>query len=129
MAAPQVTPYLYYSDATEALAFLVEAFGFAEIEAFRDEDGHVLHAQVSTGDGVVLLGPGMAEFGTQPVAGEAGVSSRTFVQVDDPDGHCERARAAGATILVEPGDFGPNHIYITSDVGGQQWIFARPLGG
>ncbi|MGZ8733769.1 MAG: VOC family protein [Acidimicrobiia bacterium] len=125
--APQVLPYLYYPDAALALGFLVEAFGFAEIEAFRDADGRVWTAQMSTGDGVVLIGPGMAEFGTRPVAEPAWATSRTFVYVDDVDAHCERARAAGATIISDLADHGPNRIYIAGDCGGQQWIFATPV--
>jgi uncharacterized glyoxalase superfamily protein PhnB len=78
--SPQVLPYLYYPDAAQALAFLIEAFGFREI-----------------------------------------------VYVDDVDSHCERARAGGATVVAEPADHGPNRIYIASDCGGQQWIFATPL--
>ena len=62
--APQVLPYLYYPDATQALAFLIEVFGFTEITALRGADGTVLSAQVSTGDAVVLLGPAMADFGS-----------------------------------------------------------------
>jgi hypothetical protein len=49
------------------------------------------------------------------------------VYVDEIDDHCERARAAGAVIATEPGDHGPNCIYVSTDCGGQQWIFARPL--
>jgi uncharacterized glyoxalase superfamily protein PhnB len=120
-------PYLYYPDAAKALDFLVEAFGFTELEAFRDGEGTVFHAQLSTGEGVVLIGPAIADFGTRSIDDPAWATSRTFVYVDDPDAHCERARRAGATIVTEPGDLGPNRIYIASDPGGQQWIFARPL--
>ena len=68
---PQVLPYLYYPDARAALAFLVDVFGFTELDAVRDENGIVWSAQVSTGDGVVLVGPGMEEFGTRPVTDRA----------------------------------------------------------
>ena len=122
--SPQVLPYLYYRDATEALDFLVEAFGFTEIESLRDDQGTVWSAQVSTGDGVVLIGPGMTEFGTRAVADPGWATSRTFVYVDDVDEHYERARAAGVRIIAEPADHGPNRIYIASDCGDQQWIFA-----
>jgi uncharacterized glyoxalase superfamily protein PhnB len=125
--APQVLPYLYYPDAARALAFLIDAFGFTEIEAARDDEGNVWTAQLSTGDGVVLMGPEMASFGTRSVADPAWATSRTFVYVDDVDGHYERACAAGATIITHPVDHGPNRIYIASDCGGQQWIFATPL--
>ena len=54
-------PYLYYPDAARALSFLVEVFGFTEIEALRDDGGSVWSAQLSTGDAVVLIGPEMAE--------------------------------------------------------------------
>ena len=125
--APQVLPYLYYPDAARALAFLVDAFGFVEIEAVRDDEGDVWTAQLSTGDGVVLMGPEMAEFGTRAVADPAYATARTFVYVDDVDHHCERARAAGATIISELADHGPNRLYVAGDCGGQQWIFATPL--
>jgi len=122
-----VLPYLYYPDASRALAFLVDAFGFTEIEALRDSDGKVWTAQLSTGDGVVLMGPEMAEYGTRSVADPAWATSRTFVYVDDVDAHYERARSAGARIISELADHGPNRIYVAGDCGGQQWIFATPI--
>jgi uncharacterized glyoxalase superfamily protein PhnB len=126
--SPQVMPYLYYPDATAALDFLMEAFGFEEIYAFRDGDGNVLTAQLSTGDGAVMVGPAMEEFGSRAVDDPTQATMRTFVYVDDVDGHCARARAAGALITTEPAEHGPNRIYIATDCGGQQWIFARPVG-
>jgi len=125
--APQVLPYLYYPDAARALAFLVDAFGFTELEALRDDEGRVWSTQVSTGDGVVLIGPEMTEFGTRSVTDSAWATSRTFVYVHDLDVHYEHARASGATIITGPADHGPNRIYIAGDCGGQQWIFASPL--
>jgi uncharacterized glyoxalase superfamily protein PhnB len=127
VGAPKVLPYLYYPDASAALAFLVDMFGFSELETFRDEQGTVWSAQVSTGDGVVLIGPGMDEFGTRPVSDPGWACSRTFVYVNDVDEHHQQARTAGATIVTELADHGPNRIYIASDCGGQQWIFATPL--
>ena len=121
-------PYLYYSNAAQALAFLINAFGFAEIQAIRDDVGNVWTAQLSTGDGVVLIGPEMTSFGTRSVADPAWATSRTFVYVDDVDGHCERARSVGAKIITGPADHGPNRLYVAADCGGQQWIFATPLG-
>jgi uncharacterized glyoxalase superfamily protein PhnB len=126
--APQVLPYVYYADAARALTFLVEAFGFSEIEALRDDEGNVWSAQLSTGDGVVLMGPGMPEFGTRGVDDPAEATSRVFVYVDDVDAHYEQACAASAEIITDLADHGPNRIYIARDCGDQQWIFATPLG-
>jgi uncharacterized glyoxalase superfamily protein PhnB len=125
--APQVLPYLYYPDARVALEFLIAAFGFTEIHAFRDADGTVWHAQLSTGDGVVMIGPGLADFGTCAPAVDSLATSRTFVYVDDVDAHFQCAVQAGATVITEPSDQGPNRVHIVSDCGGHQWIFATPL--
>ena len=127
--SPQIIPYLYYEDATNAFDFLVDAFGFEVKSAFRDDKGEVLTAQLRTGDGVVMIGPGMDGFGTRGVQDPEWASTRMFVYVDDVDTHFERARAAGARIVSEPAaHFSDNRIYIASDCGGQQWIFAEPTG-
>ena len=75
----------------------------------------------------MLIGPELAAFGTRSVADPRWATSRTFVYVDDVEDHCEHARAAGATIITELSDHGPSRIYLASDCGGQQWIFATPL--
>lgn len=47
-----------------------------------------------------------------------------YVAVEDPDGHCRRARAAGAEILAEPydTDYGSRD-YTARDPEGNQWHF------
>lgn len=125
--APQVLPYLYYPDARVALEFLVDAFGFTEVHALRDDDGTVWHADLSTGDGMVMIGPGMAAFGTTPVTDDRSASARTFVYVDDVDEHFRRARDAGARVVEEPADQGPNRVCCVADCGGHQWLFGTPL--
>jgi uncharacterized glyoxalase superfamily protein PhnB len=123
---PDVVPYLYYPDATEALDFLVRAFGFEEHQATRDEDGVVWTAQLRVGGGLVMIGPGMAEFGTQAISEPGRATCRIHVLVDHLESHCERARAAGAVIHAEPAaHVGGVRIYIAGDCGGQQWIFAE----
>jgi uncharacterized glyoxalase superfamily protein PhnB len=126
---PQIIPYLYYPDAAKALDFLVDAFGFEVISAYRDDDENVLTAQLRTGDGVVMIGPGMDGFGTRGVQDPDWATTRMFVYVNDVDAHYERARAAGARIVSEPAmHFSDNKIYVAADSGGQQWIFAEPTG-
>jgi hypothetical protein len=97
------------------------------IEALRDNDGKVWTAQLSTGDGVMLIGPEMTEFGTRSVADPAWTTSRTFVYVDDVDGDWEHARSLGAKIITDPADHGSNRLYVAADCGDQQWTFATPL--
>ena len=126
---PQITPYLYYPDATEAVRFLIEAFGFEELSALRDEEGTVWTATLQLGDGRVMVGPGLDGFGTAAIPEGSLATCRMFVQVEDVDVHYARAVAAGATIVSEPASHpGGHRQYIASDCGSQQWIFAQPEG-
>ena len=125
---PQIVPYLYYPNATEALEFLVKAFGFVEQSAIRDADGVVWTAQLRTGSGVVMIGPAMDEFGSRCVAEPDWATSRVHVLVEDLDAHYERAVAAGAVIRSQPAEhIGDVKLYVAGDCGGQQWIFAQPI--
>jgi uncharacterized glyoxalase superfamily protein PhnB len=56
--------------------------------------------------------------------GEA--TSSQYVYVDDVDGHCARAKNAGAKIIAEPKDqpYG-DRTYGAEDLEGQQWYFAQ----
>ena len=122
---PDVVPYLYYADATAALDFLVAAFGFTEHSALRDDDGTVWNAQLRVGRGLVMIGPGMADFGTAAIDVPGPATCRIHVLVDDVDAHCARSRAAGATIRDEPMDHGDVRIYLAVDPGHHEWIFTQ----
>ena len=129
-ARPRITPYLYYPNATEAVAFLLDAFGFEEVSAFRDDEGTVWTATLRYRDGMVMVGPGIDGYGTAAIPSGALATSRMFVLVDDVGLHHARAEAAGATIVSELAEHpGGHRQYIAADCGGQQWIFAQPIAG
>ena len=46
--------------------------------------------------------------------------------VADVDAHCERARAAGATILREPKTEPYGRLYNAADLEGHRWMFMEP---
>jgi len=124
----QVAPYLFYDDVDRAVDFLEKAFGFARIFTSPDPDGEGLaHAQLAHGSGKVMLGkvgPGL-----RPVKSAQALSalhSGVYVYVDDVDAHCQRARAAGAEVLLEPADMHwGDRMYCALDSEGQFWMFAR----
>jgi PhnB protein len=57
-----VTPYHVVPRAAEFIEFLKEAFGALERERFGNPDGKIMHAEVSIGDSVIMLGDASAEF-------------------------------------------------------------------
>jgi len=124
------TPMLVYLDAPAALAFLAEAFGFAERFRMDMPDGSVGHAELGLGDEVVMVASEWPVGGVVSALRLPAVHAQIHVRVDDVDAHFVRARAAGATIATEPAD--QEHgmrSYRAIDPEGQRWIFAGPLAG
>jgi uncharacterized glyoxalase superfamily protein PhnB len=114
-----IIPYLLYEDAPAAIDFLTRAFGFRELNRTVTDDGRIMNCE--------LAGPNGDEVWLGQVA-EVSAPSLVWVYVDDVDAHCERARAAGATITLEPTDrsFGDRQ-YEAKDPQGHTWFFAQPI--
>jgi uncharacterized glyoxalase superfamily protein PhnB len=125
--AQQVMPYLLYEDGEAAIRFLMDAFGFREVDRAIGAAGG-LHAEleVSPGGGRVYVGQPPQGF-RNPV--EVGRTSLVHVMVDEVDAHCERAKSAGAMLVEELTDtpFGHRR-YGCRDPQGHEWYFAQVLG-
>jgi uncharacterized glyoxalase superfamily protein PhnB len=116
-----VIPVLIYPDVREAVEWLTNAFGFEE----RVQIGENHRSQLSFGDGALILGDVRADR-RPPREGEENHS--VVVRVDDATAHCERARAAGAKILMEPTDFEyGERQYHAEDFAGHRWTFSETL--
>ena len=116
-----VIPVLIYPDVREAVSWLGEAFGF--VERVRIGEDH--RSQLSIGDGAVIIGDVRKER-RPPRAGE--VTHSVMVRVDDVDAHCERARAHGARVLMEPTDFEyGERQYAAEDPAGHHWTFSETI--
>ena len=118
----RVMPYLLYKDSAAALEFLTGAFGFLEKVRMTDEAGNVNHAEVRTGDAVVMFGTPGEDYKNPNELG--GRTQSVYVYVDDVDSHFEQAKAAGAKIVREPEDqFYGDRTYTVNDPEGHQWSF------
>ncbi|MET9857230.1 VOC family protein [Streptomyces sp. NPDC006450] len=120
---PSIYPTLVYTDAKAAIQQLTEAFGFTQVAAYEGEDGAVMHAELSYGNGMVMLGSkgtGSVFDKAMKGAGPCGV----YVVVDDVDAHHRRAVEHGAEILMEPTDqdYGSRD-YMARDTEGNVWSF------
>ena len=121
---PRLMPYLHYEDPAAALEFLTSAFGFEERFKMEGEDGGIMHAEAQFADAVVMLGTPSGDYKNPKRLG--GIPTQSiYMYVDDVDGHCERARAGGATIEREPEDqFYGDRNYSAVDPEGHLWFFA-----
>jgi uncharacterized glyoxalase superfamily protein PhnB len=116
-----VIPVLIYPDVRAAVSFLEEAFGFTE----RLQIGEDHRSQLTFGDGALIVGD-VRHGRVPPRPGEA--THDVMLRVDDARAHCERARAAGAEITMEPTDFeyGERQFHCT-DPWGHRWTFSETL--
>jgi uncharacterized glyoxalase superfamily protein PhnB len=117
--APTLYPSLRYRDAPAAIDWLKSAFGFQERVVYRGENETIVHAELSFGPSILMLG---SEKDDQ-YGGHVG-QSWTYVALEDPDAHCERARAAGAEIVreLDDTDYGSRD-YAARDPEGNLWNF------
>ena len=120
---PRITPYLYYEDVAAALDWLARAYGFSERMRMPGPDGSVMHAEMESADGVVMLGCPSTDYQNPSKLGQ--VTQSLYVFVDDVDKHFDHAKASGAKIIDEPEDqFYGDRRYTTEDLEGHQWFFA-----
>ena len=126
---PTFTTGLHYRDPKAALAWLEHAFGFEVTMAIDGpaEAPEMCHYEMAhEGRGRIMIGAEWTDFARSP-AGLGGANTQV-VHVQVPSGleeHCERARAAGATILAEPSDqFYGDRTYRVSDLEGHVWTFS-----
>ncbi|MBA3300433.1 MAG: VOC family protein [Thermoleophilaceae bacterium] len=114
-----IYPTLSYRDAGAAMRFLKDAFGFEEHAVHRGDNGKIAHAELRFGDGMIMFG----DAGEGEADVRTGVAA-TYVTVDDPDAHHERAKAGGAEIVMElrDTDYGSRD-YAATDPEGNRWFF------
>ncbi|MBE9138257.1 VOC family protein [Nodosilinea sp. LEGE 07088] len=118
-----IIPTLRYRDASAAVDWLCQAFGFEKHLVVSNDDGTIAHAELVFGNGMVMLGAVREdEFGRlqQPPSQADGVVTQSpYILVEDVDKHYERAVAAGAQIVMELKD---------QDYGGRDYSCRDPEG-
>ncbi|MFE9254436.1 VOC family protein [Streptomyces sp. NPDC006879] len=122
--APSICPTLLYRDARAAIKLLTESFGFSQVAVHEGEDGSITHAELSYGNGVVMLGS--SETGSlfaQAMGAHRGAAG-VYVVVEGVDEHYRRAVEHGVEILMEPTDqdYGARD-YMARDPEGNIWSF------
>jgi uncharacterized glyoxalase superfamily protein PhnB len=126
---PAFIPSIIYKDNRAALKWLQNAFGFEASEVLTAANGDIVHAEMSHGDGVIMIGNEFAEWTTSPASIGGKNTQRVHVRLGRSiDEHCARARQAGATIAMEPADqFYGDRTYMAVDLEGHHWTFSQPI--
>ena len=122
-----IIPSLRYRDAPAAIEFLCEAFGFTKRLVIPGPDGTIRHAQLTLGNGMIMLGSAQnRDFGPLvKTPQELGANTQSaYVMVPEIDAHYEHAKAAGAEIAMEIEDaYYGGRLYFALDPEGTLWHF------
>ncbi|MFD8255794.1 VOC family protein [Streptomyces werraensis] len=128
-----VVPHIMVDDAAAAIDFYRRAFGAREDFRLEAPGGGVLHAEITIGRSVLMLGDASvkeaedASF-TAPALLGGGTSVALHVFVPDVDALAARAEAEGAEVLQPPTDtFHGDRTVILRDPSGHLWVFLTHL--
>jgi uncharacterized glyoxalase superfamily protein PhnB len=125
---PTIIPTLRYERAAAMIEWLCLAFGFEKHLVVPGEAGTIAHAQLTFGNGMIMLGSARDDaFGklqkTPAKVGGVGTQS-PYIVVPDADAHHARAVAAGARVVypLTDEDYGGRG-YSCLDPEGHLWNF------
>lgn len=118
-----------YRDPRAALTFLEAAFGFELSMLIEDAQGEIAHSEMRFGNAAIMIGNEWSEDHKSPISIGGKNTQTVHIQIDtDVDAHCERARAAGLEILVEPAtQFYGDRTYRCRDPEGHIWTVAQTV--
>ncbi|MES2165339.1 MAG: VOC family protein [Pseudomonadota bacterium] len=118
-----VIPCMRYRDAPAAIDWLCTTFGFEATLVVPNEDGSIAHAQLSFGNGMIMLGSVFdTEFGRlmkQPAEIGQFNTQSAYLVVNDADKVYDNVRQAGGEILLDIKD---------EDYGGRGFTCRDPEG-
>ena len=125
-----LTSALCYRDPRAALAWLEKAFGFEVVHADRGR-GRAMWPTPRCGsaNALVMVGSEWSADHDSPASIGGKNTQTVHIQVaTDIDAHCERARAAGAEIIMEPEDqFYGDRSYRCRDPEGHIWTVGQTV--
>jgi uncharacterized glyoxalase superfamily protein PhnB len=131
MKAKSIIPSILYKDATVAIEWLCIAFGFEKHLIVPDENGLIVHAQLTLGDIMIMIGSTQrqSEYSKlirQPkdVGNFETQSPYIVLAENDIEAHYKKAKEQGAKIVIElkSEDYGGKN-YSCYDIEGHLWNF------
>ena len=126
---PNLISAICYRDPKAALKFLEAAFGFELFMLIEDGEGNLVHSEMRYGNAAIMIGNEWSADHKSPASIGGKNTQTVHLHLEDGiDAQCERARAAGFEILMEPEDqFYGDRSYRAIDPEGHRWTFAAEV--
>ena len=113
-----VMPYLILDNAIAFFNFTQEVFGAREKSRFLDDNGGLIHGEISFGDSTIMFGQATAEWGVQ----NAGL----YINIDKADEVFANAVAKGASVVQPMSDKEYGRTGGIKDPFGNVWWITTP---
>jgi uncharacterized glyoxalase superfamily protein PhnB len=114
-------PEVLFRDADAGMGWLEETLGFERREDYRDDDGHVVHAELGFGGGIVMVAS--AEVGREPFRSVPPGNALVYCAIEEIEALYDRAREAGAKIELELTESEQGKDFTARDPEGNLWAF------
>ena len=137
---PRLSSAIFYNDASAAIDWLCQAFGFVVRLRVEGEGGRIEHSELTYGDALIMVAqagarPGREHFppGASPKSINGANTQCLMLFVDSVDDHCAHAKANGAAIVDEPknhdygADYWADRSYGAVDTEGHLWWFTQRI--
>lgn len=112
-----IMPYLIIDGANDFLDFLKTVFNAKEEMLARNEDGSIMHGEISIGKAVVMISQSQEAYKPMP--------SGMFIEINEVDQTYSTALENGATSLQEPQNRDYGYSAGFQDPFGNQWWIAN----
>lgn len=129
MTVKAVIPTVRYTDALSVIDWLCDTWGFKRHLVVDGPNGTISHAELMVGESMIMVAstqnPGKYnKLMTEPRLIDGKCTQAPYLVVDDPDWYYERAKNAGATILIDIKDeeYGGRD-FTCADLEGHIWSF------
>lgn len=114
----RLMPYMIIPNANKFMDFMKNVFGATEKMIVPRSEGIIMHGELCIGDSVIMFADTTEQFTARP----AGI----FIYVDNVDDTYNKALAAGATSLSEPGEQPYGYTCGFHDPFGNDWWPVEP---
>ena len=119
---------LRYENGKAAIKWLGDAFGYNEHLVVPGEGNDIEHAQLTLGSGMIMISShrdnAYGKFVKSPAEMGGFITQSPYVIVEDIDSHYQKAKNAGAEMIIElqEEDYG-GKTYTCKDIEGHIWTF------
>ena len=125
-----------YEDGVAAMDWLSKVFGFEEKIKMLDDNGRLLHGELTFGNGTIMLASPIEDYQSPRHHREVCEATARWYQVpyiingilvyvDDVEKHYHKVKEHGAVLLSEIETGGPGARYRVEDLEGQRWMFMQ----